>query len=61
MAAKQKQMHYVSEIDQFMQEFDKKHPEPSKSQQREIEKHQRIFRLRDDPNYTESDDHEIHF
>ena len=38
---------YVSEIDQFLQGFDKQHSEPSKSQQKEITKYQRIYRLRD--------------
>lgn len=38
---------YVSEIDQFLQDFDKSHPEKSLSQQKEIAKHQRVYRLRD--------------
>lgn len=38
---------YVSEVDQFLQEFDKKHPLKSKSQQKEIAKAKRIYRLRD--------------
>ncbi len=48
-----KQMSYVSEIDKFLAEFDRSHPELSKSQQKEIAKHERIYRLRDDPTYTE--------
>jgi len=51
--AKEKQTNYVSEIDQFLIGFDKKHPELSQSQRKEIAKHERIFRLRDDPSYTE--------
>lgn len=38
---------YVSEIDQFLQDFDKKHPEPTKSQQKEQAKYRRIYKLRD--------------
>lgn len=40
--------HYVSDIDLFLQNYDKKHPELSKSQQEEIAKLKRIYRLRDD-------------
>jgi hypothetical protein len=40
--------HYVSDIDCFLQDYDKKHPELSKSQQKEIAKLKRIYRLRDD-------------
>jgi hypothetical protein len=38
---------YVSEIDQFLQEFDKQHPDLTKSQQKEQAKYRRIYRLRD--------------
>lgn len=38
---------YVSEIDQFLQEFDQKNPKLSLSQQKEIAKHQRVQTLRD--------------
>lgn len=38
---------YVSEIDQFLQEFDKKHPQCSLSQQKEQNKYRRIYQLRD--------------
>jgi len=34
---------YVSETDQFLQQFDKKHPRKSASQLQEIEKHRNIF------------------
>ncbi len=44
---------YVSDIDLFLQDYDKKHPELSQSQQKEIAKSQRIYLLRDDPNATE--------
>lgn len=39
--------HFVSETDQFLQKFDEAHPELSLSQQKEIAKYQRIYRLRD--------------
>ncbi len=39
--------HFVSEIDQDLQAFDKKHPQPSLSQQKEKEKYARIYYLRD--------------
>lgn len=61
MQIKEKQMNYVSDIDQFLQAFDKKHPELSKSQKKEIEKHQRIVLLRDDANYTEPKNDEFNF
>lgn len=38
---------YVSEIDQFLQKFDREHPELSKSQVAEIAKSERIGNLRD--------------
>ena len=38
---------YVSEIDQFLQEVDKKHPQLSLSQQKEQKKYRRIYYLRD--------------
>ena len=44
---------YVSDIDRFLQDYDKKHPELSKSQQKEIAKLKRIYRLRDDAKASE--------
>ncbi len=38
---------YVSEIDQVLQGFDKKHPTLSSSQQKEKTKYDRIYKLRD--------------
>lgn len=38
---------FVSEIDQFLQEFDKEHPELSKSQQKEKAKYKKVYYLRD--------------
>jgi hypothetical protein len=38
---------YVSEVDQFFHQFDKKHPQLSTSQRKEREKYLRIYRLRD--------------
>jgi len=40
--------HYVSEIDKFLADFDARRPS-SASQKVEIEKHQRLFELRDNP------------
>ena len=38
---------FVSEIDDFLIQFDQSHPEKSQSQQKEIAKHARIAQLRD--------------
>ena len=38
---------FVSELDQFLQEFDREHTVKSASQQKEINKHSRIAKLRD--------------
>jgi hypothetical protein len=40
---------YISELDQYLQVFDKNHLEPSRSQQEEQKKHNRIRLLRDNP------------
>jgi len=47
------QRSFVSEIDQLLQAYDKAHPTPTETQQKEITKHQRIFKLREDPNFVE--------
>lgn len=39
--------HYVSEIDQFLQSFDRENPEKSLSQLGEENKYRRIYYLRD--------------
>lgn len=39
---------YVSEHDLFLHKFDKDHPAKSKSQQAEINKHKRIYAMRDE-------------
>ncbi|HSW93720.1 MAG TPA: CBU_0585 family protein [Gammaproteobacteria bacterium] len=44
---------YVSEVDRLLQEFDKKHPAKSTSQQKEIANARRIYRLRDDAMATD--------
>lgn len=44
---------YVSPYDKFMYEFDLTHS-PSLSQQKEIQKHQRIAELRDNPDAVDS-------
>lgn len=41
---------YVSVMDQFLQAFDKNHPEQSLSQQKEEAKYRRIYFLRDEEN-----------
>lgn len=38
---------YVSELDQFLRDFDKSHPQFCAERQREIAKFKRIFKLRD--------------
>lgn len=38
---------FVSEIDQFLSEFDHKHPQKSLSQQKEMTTYRRIYYLRD--------------
>ncbi len=53
MSANKKLSGYVSEIDSFLQEYDKKHPELSQSQRKEIAKLKRIYRLRDDATASE--------
>ena len=40
---------FISDIDIFLNKFDQTHPEKSESQKKEIEKHERIFKLRDEP------------
>lgn len=45
---------YVSEIDQFLQNFDESNPAHSRSQEKEIAKYQRIYSLRDQANRPES-------
>lgn len=45
--------HYVSPLDKFLTEFDKNNPAPSASQQHEINKYNRINRLRDDKTATD--------
>mgnify|MGYP001243177458 CR=1 FL=1 len=41
--------YYTSELDQFLSDFDKKHPKLSSSQRKEKDKYDRIYRLRDKP------------
>lgn len=38
---------YVSELDEFLQNFIKNHPEPSASQHNEVMRHKKISQLRD--------------
>lgn len=38
---------YISEIDQFLKDFDENNPELSNSRLKEINKHQKIFAKRD--------------
>lgn len=39
--------HYVSELDQLLNQFDQRHPDLSRTQLKEKRKHQRIQHLRD--------------
>lgn len=48
--------YYTSEIDQFLKNFDKTHPNLSASQRKEKEKFTRIYQLRDDPKAHEIND-----
>ncbi len=50
---------FVSELDQFLQTFDREHPTKSRSQQAEIDKHQRIAERRDDPEVATDDEQVI--
>lgn len=50
MAKNKMLKHYVSPVDKFIFQFDRDHPELSKSQKKEIAKYERIYKLRDDPN-----------
>jgi len=54
MNSNKKLLGYVSDIDRFLQDYDKKHPVLSKSQQKEIAKAKRIYRLRDDAAASET-------
>lgn len=54
MSSNKNLTNYVSDLDRFLQEYDKKHPELSKSQQKEIAKLKRIYRLRDDAAASET-------
>lgn len=47
--------HYVSEIDKELAKFDQTHPK-SASQQAEIDKHERVNRLRDNSTLPEAND-----
>lgn len=40
--------YYVSQLDQFLAEYDRAHPKLSASQRAEKDKYDRIFKLRDD-------------
>ena len=53
MSSKKSFSGYVSEVDCFLQAFDKKHPGLSASQQKEIAKAKRVSRLRDDKTATD--------
>lgn len=45
--------YYTSELDEFLENFDKNHPNLSAAQRAEAEKYQRIYRLRDNANATD--------
>ncbi|VVC76872.1 hypothetical protein AQUSIP_21990 [Aquicella siphonis] len=46
--------YYVSELDNFLVEFDKNHTKLSASQRKEIDKYNRIYVLRDTPHKPET-------
>ncbi len=46
--------YYISELDEFLIDYDKKHPKLSASQRKEIEKHTRVFSLRDQPEQSQA-------
>lgn len=48
-----KLMHFVSEIDQVLQDFAAKHPTLSLSQEREKRKYDKIYFNRDNPTHSE--------
>lgn len=48
--------YYTSGLDDFLAEFDKTHHKMSASQRKEIEKHNRIYNLRDNPAPQEEKD-----
>ncbi|MDF2868294.1 MAG: hypothetical protein K0S11_1764 [Gammaproteobacteria bacterium] len=45
---------YISELDQFLMEFDSQHRKKSAAQLKEINKHQRVANLRDQAQDTAS-------
>jgi hypothetical protein len=47
-----KKKNYLSEIDNFLQEFDRTHPKRSLSQQKELKQATRIAKLRDHTHHT---------
>lgn len=50
MSRQPKLTNYVSDIDQFLQDYDKQNPKQSPSQQKEEAKYRRIYFLRDEAN-----------
>ncbi len=55
MFKKQIKANYVSEIDTLLKNFEATHPQKTKFQQQEINKHKPIFEKRNNPNYSEDD------
>lgn len=47
--------YYTSELDQFLNEYNKAHPQLSDSQRREIEKYAHIYALRDNPSSAKAE------
>jgi hypothetical protein len=45
---------HVSELGQFLIDYDQQHPEQSASQEKEIAKHAKLNNLRDDPSFEEA-------
>lgn len=41
--------YYTSQLDEFLENYDKEHPKLSVSQRKEIDKYKRVYALRDNP------------
>lgn len=48
--------YYTSKIDEFLMDFDKSHPRLSASQREEVEKYNRVYKLRDDTHAHDQQD-----
>ena len=46
---------YTSELDDFLMDFDKRHPQLSRSQRMELDKYKRVYERRDKPEEPSAD------